>query len=204
MIEFWNERYKEEGWAYGKAPNEWFRKRLEQIDVPGRALFVAEGQGRNAVYAAGLSWEVSALDLSEEGRNRALQLAKSEGLEIDYRLEDAGSTSFQMASFDLLVLVFAHFPGNKSTDIHAHLLSLLKPGGDIIFEAYSKKQLAYQKLYQSGGPQDASMLLDLEEVGRDFKGCDILSLELGETHLNEGKYHIGKAHTIRFHGRKSL
>lgn len=202
MIEFWNERYREEGWAYGMEPNQWLKKKLHPASSNAQALFAAEGQGRNAVYAAEQGWKVSAFDLSEAGRQRALELAREKGVELDYKISDALAVDHPKESFDLLVLIFAHFPAGKRMEIHRHLLELLRPGGLVIFEAYTKEQLAYQKAHQSGGPQQWEMLFNLEEIGREFSTCDIIELEMGETVLAEGKYHQGKAHTVRFIGCK--
>lgn len=202
MIEFWNERYREAGWAYGMHPNQWMEKKLPIAPSNSHALFAAEGQGRNAVHAAQQGWNVSAFDLSEAGRERALGLAKEKEVELDYKISDALAIDYPKESFDLLVLIFAHFPAKRRTEIHRHLLELLRPGGHIIFEAYTKEQLVYQKEHQSGGPQQWDMLFNLEEIGRDFSTCDIIELEMGETVLAEGKYHQGRAHTLRFFGSK--
>ncbi|MDX1604123.1 MAG: SAM-dependent methyltransferase, partial [Salinimicrobium sediminis] len=83
MQEFWNERYQREEYIYGKDPNEYLKAQLKNL-TPGRILFPAEGEGRNAVHAAKKGWQVSAFDQSEEGRKKALRLAEAEGVEIDY------------------------------------------------------------------------------------------------------------------------
>ena len=60
MKEFWNSRYQEKEYAYGLEPNLFFKSELIKL-IPGKALFPAEGEGRNAVFAAKSGWEVTAL-----------------------------------------------------------------------------------------------------------------------------------------------
>ena len=73
MKEFWDERYAEPDYVYGKAPNKYFKEKLDEIQR-GKILFPAEGEGRNAVYAAKKGWRVSAFDISEKGKEKALNM----------------------------------------------------------------------------------------------------------------------------------
>lgn len=86
MNHFWNERYAEKEFAYGILPNEFLKNTLEPMS-PGKILFVCEGEGRNAVYAAQKNWDVTAFDLSEEGKNKALNLAQEKILLSITKLE---------------------------------------------------------------------------------------------------------------------
>ena len=72
----WNDRYSSEEFAYGTAPNNYLKEQLEKLKT-GSILFPAEGEGRNAVFAAKLGWKVSAFDISAEGKNKALKLAEA-------------------------------------------------------------------------------------------------------------------------------
>ena len=76
----WDQRYSEQPYAYGTAPNAFVKASLD-TQKPGKILFAAEGEGRNAVYAAQQGWEVEAFDLSAAGRDKALALAKQNGCE---------------------------------------------------------------------------------------------------------------------------
>lgn len=193
----WDARYKEEAYAYGTAPNEWIREQLPLI-IPGKVLCAAEGQGRNAVYAARLGWEVQGFDLSPEGVRRAMELAEKEGQPILMQAADVREVNYPLATFDALILVFAHFPAQFRKEAHIRLLRFLKPGAHILFEAFSKEQLQYQKKYPSGGPKEADMLFSLEEVRQEFPGCRFIHLSEQEVLLNEGPYHQGPGHTLRF------
>src|SRR6478735_10933655 len=91
--ERWNERYNKTGFAYGELPNIFLKEQLEKLKA-GKILFPAEGEGRNAVFAAKLGWNVSAFDISVEGKNKALQLAETNNVTIDYRLGELQALNF--------------------------------------------------------------------------------------------------------------
>lgn len=201
MKQFWDERYREAGFAYGVHPNAFFKSQLEKLPA-GRLLLPAEGEGRNAVFAAGLGWEVNAFDQSSAGRDKALQLAQDLGVAIHYAVHEFRDLEFARESFDAIALIYAHFPEALRLQYHQMLLPLLKPGGHFIVEGFSKAQLTYQQQYQSGGPQDPGMLYDLPMLQSDFGSLEILSLEEQEIELEEGKYHVGKAGVIRMLARK--
>ncbi len=84
-LDFWNERYAEDKYAYGIEPNDFVKQELQKLK-PGKILFPAEGEGRNAVYAAQLGFDVYAFDPSEEGRRKALKLARENNVNINYQL----------------------------------------------------------------------------------------------------------------------
>ena len=73
MKEFWNQRYQNEEYVYGKEANVFFSEQLQKLE-PSTLLLPAEGEGRNAVFAAKLGWEVTGLDYSEEAKKKALKL----------------------------------------------------------------------------------------------------------------------------------
>ena len=84
FAKMWNSRYSAEEYAYGEEPNAFIKQQLDNL-IPGKILFPAEGEGRNAVYAAKLGWNVEAFDLSTEGREKALSLAAQNGVDISTR-----------------------------------------------------------------------------------------------------------------------
>lgn len=198
----WDDRYKTEDFAYGTAPNNYLQEQIEKLN-PGAILFPAEGEGRNAVFAAQLGWEVSAFDISEEGRNKALKLADLNDVSIDYQVGELETLDFQETQFDAIALIYAHFPATIKSEIHKQLDQLLKKGGIIIFEAFSKKHLEYvTKNEKVGGPKDIESLFSIEEIKADFPNYEIIELEEKEIELNEGLFHNGMGSVIRFVGRK--
>ncbi|MCW3467026.1 class I SAM-dependent methyltransferase [Chitinophaga nivalis] len=202
MEQKWNERYKDQEFVYGKAPNLFFETWLPEFK-PGRILMPADGEGRNGVFAARLGWQVTSADLSVEGKSKALQLAAEQQVTLNYLVGDMAQLHFEPASFDAIGLIYAHFSADKKSILHRQLNTWLKPGGIIIFEAFSKKHLPFRKENpRVGGPEDIDMLFSLTEIVADFDNYEILVLEEAEILLEEGKYHIGKGSVIRFVGRK--
>lgn len=202
MKEKWNDRYGQKEFAYGKEPNVYLREQLHSIPA-GTILFPAEGEGRNAVYAATLGWTVFAFDLSIEGKKKALQLADKHKVEIKYEVGEFQSLRYKANQFDAIALIYAHFPANTKSNYHQILTTYLRPSGMVIFEAFSKKHLDYIRQDETmGGPKEIGMLFSLEEIASDFHNFDIIELIEQEVELQEGQFHNGKGSVIRFVGRK--
>lgn len=197
MKAFWNERYSQVAFAYGEVPNEYLKETLPSLS-PGKILFVAEGEGRNAVYAATLGWAVTAFDQSEAGRDKAKVLAQKHDVTIDYLVADMATVLFAENSFDALVLIYAHFPEDKRRAWHQKLASFIKPGGRLILEGFAKQHVKNQHTNaKAGGPKEVGMLYDLEELRNDFPHFDIQEASELNTVLQEGGYHQGTASVIR-------
>ncbi|KQW98920.1 bifunctional 2-polyprenyl-6-hydroxyphenol methylase/3-demethylubiquinol 3-O-methyltransferase UbiG [Flavobacterium sp. Root420] len=200
--ERWNDRYSNEEFAYGEEPNNFFKEQIEQLNV-GTILFPAEGEGRNAVYAAKLGWRVAAFDISEEGKNKALKLAQANNVKIDYKVGALETLNYQPEQFDAIALIYAHFPAEIKSYLHKTLETYLRKDGIIIFEAFSKKHLEYLAINDKvGGPKDIASLFSIEEIKADFPNYEIIQLEETEIELNEGLFHNGKGSVIRFVGKK--
>ncbi|WP_396196845.1 class I SAM-dependent methyltransferase [Flavobacterium sp.] len=198
MKQFWNERYAEHEFAYGKEPNQFLKEHIHLLPK-GKVLFVAEGEGRNAVFAAKNGLQVYAFDYSDSGRNKAKDLASENNVVIDYEVSDVLQLSYEKNSFDAIVFIFAHFPSDIRKKAHEELLSLVKPNGKIVFEAFSKEQLKYS----SGGPKESAMLFSEEEVRKEFVNVTFDFLKTQLVVLNEGPYHQGEGKVIRFIGTKN-
>ena len=203
MSQAWDERYKDPEFAYGKEPNLFFKEWLPKFE-PGSILMPADGEGRNGVFAAQLGWKVTSFDLSAEGKAKALQLAKENSVTLEYIVGDFEQLKFEKESFDAIGLIYAHFPANMKSLFHQKLHEYLKPGGIILFEAFSKNHLPLVKQNpRVGGPKEIDVLYSKEEILTGFKNYEILLLEEEEILLHEGKYHNGKGAVIRFAGRKT-
>ncbi|MCZ4696273.1 class I SAM-dependent methyltransferase [Ancylomarina euxinus] len=195
--EMWDERYSSESFVYGIDPNLFFKEELQKLSV-GRLLLPAEGEGRNAVFAASQSWQVSAFDLSKEGRLKALELARKNQVDIDYELAGFEDFSFEKESFDCIALIYAHVPENKRKDYHQLITKYLKPGGVLILEGFSKEQLGKK----SGGPGQVGMLFSKENLLDDFSELKTVKLQELDVELSEGEFHQGVASVIRYVGKK--
>ncbi len=198
----WDERYSKQAFAYGEQPNDYLKEQLEKLPA-GTILFPAEGEGRNAVFAAMNGWKVSAFDISKEGKKKAQQLAIKNHVEIEYQVGLLEELSYTDEQFDAIALIYAHFPATIKSDYHKKLNLLLRKGGMLIFEAFSKKHLEYiARNEKVGGPKEIDMLFSIEEIRADFPDFDIIELTEKEIELNEGEFHSGTGSVIRFVGRK--
>ncbi|MEI6086879.1 MAG: class I SAM-dependent methyltransferase [Bacteroidota bacterium] len=195
--EFWNLRYGNAEYVYGEEPNEFFVNQISKLKK-GNLLLPCEGEGRNAVYAAALGWQVNAFDRSSEGKNKALQLAQKKGVIIDYQIADASVIDYPENSFDIVAFIYAHFSSTQRAQIHKKAISWLRPGGKIILEAFNPKQLKNN----SGGPKELSMLYTLEMLQSDFSSLRFDLIQNIQTTLKEGSFHDGIADVIQFVGAK--
>lgn len=191
----WDERYSVDEYHYGKAPNEFFKQEIDKLK-PGKLLLPAEGEGRNAVYAAKLGWEVVAFDSSIEGPKKAYRLAKEQNVEINYQLKSYDEFTAEENSFDMIAFIYAHNPNRQQN--HRKLTGFVKPGGLVILEGFSKEQLKYG----TGGPPNLQLLFSEEEIHEDFKDLAILKIEKLVRHLSEGKHHFGDSSIIQLLGEK--
>lgn len=202
MKDFWNERYNDNEWAYGKEPNAYIKEKLPLFNA-GKVLFPAEGEGRNAVYAATLGWNVSAFDYSLKGKEKADKLAQLNNVTIDYKVQAFLDEKYKQDEFDMICLTFVHFEPKIKAEMHKRLDSYLKKGGYIILEAFSKEHREINKKNPKvGGPSSEEEMYSLEEIKRDFSNYEIIELKNKNTYLQEGLYHIGNSAVIRFIGKK--
>lgn len=203
MENFWDIRFKQDAYVYGKLPNAFFKEIIDAYKPIGNILLPAEGEGRNAVYAAKSGLNVYAFDTSIEGKHKALKLAKQNNVSINYEVGDFFNLQLLNKKFDVAALIFAHFSLDILRDYHRKVAELLKPNGLLIIESFSKNHLEFQKVNpNAGGPKNSDMLFSKEIIQRDFPGFEILKLEEVEDTLKEGAFHDGKARLIRFLGRK--
>lgn len=196
--DFWNSRYSEREFAYGTDPNEFFKEQIHKI-IPGRAIFLGEGEGRNAVYAAKLGWQVDAVDFSSSAKDKALKLAKENNVKINYAVSDLNDYDFKENDYDLVVMIFLHLPLELRTSIFSKSILSLKKNGRLLIEAFSKEQINNI----SGGPRSIDLLYSENDVLSLTNDLRIETMESKSIQLDEGKHHKGKADVIRFVGVKS-
>lgn len=199
MKTYWEERYKEEEYAYGIRPNAFFAACLPTIPAQARLLFPSEGEGRNAVFAAKEGYQVHAFDFSEFGKQKALQLALNNHVEIDYTIAEAQKFDYGIEKYDAIVLVYAHYPTEVRLVAHQKMIQALKKGGWIILEAFNPSQLQSN----SFGPKDIEMLYSMAMLSQDFKDLNIEMLEEKTIMLSEGAFHHGKGEVVRMLARKN-
>ncbi|MFY0672132.1 MAG: class I SAM-dependent methyltransferase [Bacteroidia bacterium] len=192
MIDFWNERYGADEFAYGTLPNTFLKEQLASL-TPGEILFPAEGEGRNAVFAAKKGFNVSAFDMSTAGQAKAKQLAASQKVEIDYKIARLQDFNFGESQFDLIAFIYVHMGPDIRKLVHQKAIKSLKKGGKIILEAFNPMQLGNE----SGGPKNKDWLFSKQQMINDFDGLHFQVLEEKQIHLAEGPFHNGMANVIR-------
>ena len=202
MKEFWDTRFSHNEFTYGTEPNVFLKETL--MDLPtGKILFPAEGEGRNAVYAAQLGWEVSAFDFSTQGKKRALALAKEQGVHVNYDTYSFLEEEYEEQEFDVVSSIYVHYDPMIKTKMHHRLDSYLKVGGRIIMEVFSKEHRKLNAINPAiGGPPDENRMYSIEEIKQDFGNYEIVELVTKEVRLKEGFGHVGKSSVLRFVGIK--
>jgi len=196
--EFWNSRYAEPGYAYGTAPNTFLVSQSRHLRPGMRALAVADGEGRNGVWLAQQGLTVLSVDSSEVGLSKAQTLATEREVKLRTEATDLFDWTWPVASFDVVVAIYAHFPATHRVRLHANMLRALKPGGVLIIEAFTPRQLQYR----SGGPRSPELLYTADLLSADLADAEMMALEETLTDLDEGPYHRGLAAVVRLVARR--
>jgi SAM-dependent methyltransferase len=193
----WDDRFSTEEYVYGTEPNVFFKEQLDKLK-PGKLLLLGEGEGRNAVYAAKLNWEVDAFDFSDQARVKALKLAEREHVNINYTVTNLIDYKTGIKSYDAIAIIFFHLERPELVNIFLEAQKALRQGGIIISEVFSVSQIGNS----SGGPKDPELLYTVNDFESMFKGLENVYLEECSIELDEGMLHQGKAKVIRYIGRK--
>lgn len=196
----WDERYAEDGFAFGTEPNDFLREVANSLPV-GRTLCLGDGEGRNGVFLAQLGHQVVTVDLSPVGVVKARRLAADRGVVIDARVADLDGYDLGHAAWDCIVSVFCHLPKTLRHTVHSAIPIALRHGGCFVFEAYRSANIGRGV----GGPQNIEMTVELENVLEDLGVADGLTIETGreiERNIVEGKYHNGLSATTQVLARK--
>jgi len=193
----WDERYARQEYIYGTEPNSFLKEKLLLLK-PGRILLPAEGEGRNAVFAASLGWETDAFDQSIEGKKKALLLAKQKNVSINYHIQSLVEWDTDPDQYDCIALIFVHLPEELRKQVHHSAIKALKPGGIIILDAFSINQLKRN----SGGPKSIEMLFSVDMIKSDFANLSDARIQETQVILEEGSLHRGLADVIQLTGLK--
>ena len=133
----WDERYREPGFAYGTAPNDFLVAVAERLPAQGRVLCLGEGEGRNAVWLAARGHTVHAVDLSAVGLDKAQRLAAARGVAITTERADLAGWDLGRGRWDAIVSIFCHLEPAARRAVHAAVAEALRPGGAFVLEAFA-------------------------------------------------------------------
>ncbi|SDE20506.1 class I SAM-dependent methyltransferase [Rhodospira trueperi] len=199
--DFWDQRYADRKYVYGVEPNAFLTRQRHRLDRGMSVLAVADGEGRNGVWLASHGMRVHAVDYSAVALQKAMRLALDRGVTLRTTCADLTDWTWPTAAYDAVVCLFLHLGPEHRAAVHRAMAGALAPGGLLIMEAFHPAQLRYG----TGGPPNAEMLYDPDTLAADFGGLlDIDVLEDGETDLDEGAHHQGRAHTTRLVGRAPM
>ena len=106
----WDERYQTPEYIFGDQPCQWLIMNQHRLPQSGRALALGDGEGRNGVFLAELGFEVTSVDLSEVGLNKARDLARKRGVTIQTVQADLEHYEIETESQDLIVSIYCHLP----------------------------------------------------------------------------------------------
>jgi len=194
----WDARYAAEDYLFGTAPNAYLASQAYRLASGQRALAVGDGEGRNAVWLAAQGLEVTLVDISPVGLDKALRLAHRHDCRIETIAADLTRWDWPHDRFDLAIEIFVHVPVADRRLIHRAMAASLKPGGLALVEAFQKGQADRP----SGGPRTAPLLYDAAGLAEDFAALQTLELLEGTVLLAEGSKHRGPARIVRYLGQR--
>lgn len=195
----WNERYSKPGFAFGTEPNDFLASVANQIPI-GPVLTLGEGEGRNAVFLAGLGYEVTAVDQSEVGLAKALRLAKENGTQIEACKADLGNFDIQPGAWAGIVSIFCHLQSAIRVPLYAAVVRGLRPGGLFVLESYTPQQCGRG----TGGPSTPDLMLTLDKLSAELAGLELLHAQELERKVCEGVYHTGLSSVVQLVARRTV
>lgn len=197
-MNMWDERYATPEHVYGTAPNAWLAEQGARLPAGSRILSLGEGEGRNGVWLAERGHRVEAVDGSAVGLSKARRLAQARGVSLATTVADLADYRPEAGAYQAVVLIYVHLPPALRATVHARAEAALAPGGALILEAYTPRQLAHA----SGGPKDPAMLYEPATLRADFPGLAWEVLREASLDLDEGPLHRGLAAVVRGLGRR--
>ena len=200
---FWSARYRDIGddYLFGTAPNRFLASQAASFGAGMRVLSVADGEGRNAVWLAEQGCQVTATEISPVALEKAAKLARGRNVAVDFVQEDILNWDWPQEEFDAVVGIFIQFatPAERPRQL-AGMKQAVKPGGLLLLQGYTPKQLEYK----TGGPSAVENLYTAEMLRAFFSDWEIVSLHEREDTIEEGTAHIGRSALIDLVARRPL
>jgi len=197
--ERWEGRFGVPEYIFGKAPNAFLVSCKPLLPASGEALAVADGEGRNGVWLAEQGLDVLSIDFSPAAQQKAEALARERGVRIAFERADVHDWAYPKAAFDVVVDIFTQFslPAERAKK-WAGIRKALKPGGLLILQGYTPKQLEYG----TGGPKRIENLYTRAMLEEAFRGLRDMVIVEEEVEIHEGTSHGGMSAVINFTARK--
>ena len=197
--ERWEDRYRVTGYAFGTEPNYFLASCKALLPRSGKALAVADGEGRNGVWLAEQGLDVLSIDFSPSAQSKARALAKQRGVTVAFVQADVHAWDYPEAAFDVVVEIFTQFsaPADRA-EKWAGMRKTLKPGGLLIIQGYTPKQLQYG----TGGPKQVENLYTRAMLEDAFRGFRDMTVFEEEVEIHEGTSHGGMSAVVNLTARK--
>ncbi len=199
MDDFWNERYGKADYVYGTEPNAFVAAMAASIPE-GPVLCLAEGEGRNAVFLAGLGHAVTAVDQSAVGLAKAERLAAQRSVRIATVVSDLARFEIGDGAWSGIVATFAHLPPSLRRNVHSRVVRGLAPGGILLLEAYTPGQLGRG----TGGPRELELCMTLQGLREELQGLDFEVANECVRDVIEGSGHTGPGAVVQVAARRPL
>ena len=164
----WDERYAESDLLWGAEPNRLFAEVTRRLE-PGRALDLAAGEGRNAIWLARQGWDVTAIDFSPVAVERGKAIARDLGAEVRFEVADLHDYEPEPGAFDLVAILYLHVDPDLRRTVHRRAAEALAPGGTLVVLGHDVRNIDEGV----GGPQDPSILLSPALVSNDLSGYEV-------------------------------
>jgi SAM-dependent methyltransferase len=164
----WDQRYATTDLVWGAGPNRFLVAEVEGLP-PGRALDLGCGEGRNAIWLAQRGWQVSGVDFSEAGLDKARHLAVERGVEVTWVRADLLDYQPDHGAFDLVIVMYIQLPAAQLADVMKRASTALAPGGTLLVVGHDLLNLSESH----GGPQNPEVLFTPADIERDLPGLGI-------------------------------
>ncbi len=165
----WEARYgAADDYWYGTDPNDFLAASAAGLPL-GEVLCIADGEGRNGVYLAGLGHDVTSVDLTASGMAKAARLAAERNVPLTTIVADLATFDLGENRWDAIVSIFAHTPPPIRARVHGALATALRPGGRLILEAYTPDQIGRG----TGGPPVPELTMTLAGLYSELTGLVI-------------------------------
>lgn len=189
----WDKRYSEHDAPYGLAPNDYLRSVADRLPQRGRVLCLAEGDGRNALFLASRGHVVTALDFSPVALRKIEERARAAGVEITTVTADLTDYAIEPNTWDAIVSIWCHVPGDVRARLHREVVAALRPNGALVIEAYRPEQLAHR----TGGPPTTDRTYAPEALRTELAGLEIVEMNAIEREIHEGVFHNGHSAVLQ-------
>ncbi len=195
----WDARYRQDEYVFGTAPNVFLVEQATRIAPGAQVVCVADGEGRNGAFLAGLGHAVTAFDGSEVATRKARALDAVCGVTVERSVASLEQWRWTPDTWDAIVAIFVQFaPPAERAAMFAGFRRGLRPGGLLLLEGYAPRQLEYG----TGGPPVAAHMYTPQLLREEFRGWELLELREYDAERNEGSGHRGMSALVDLVARR--